>query len=256
MNVNYNADYLAAHDPPVVAAWYLRLADFVDANNKAVKESLAAKMLRHYLKGRGQKLIFDPPDHLKTSKFVVDVLKKHRAWYLTEEKFKDKWAGIIPRLQVAERQREKNNIPIPLVWEMNLNSLVEIATKSGKPGYTNTPDDDLMTALHGFQLHTYCKLALAFIYPWPNRYKVMFMEFRASVKDRYDFAATEYFIVPNPDYGKGPIRPDQERIAVWHKNAIRVEKAGLAAPFDLESKEWTDKALLAPAQIDTTKKLT
>jgi hypothetical protein len=95
-----------------------------------------------------------------------------------------------------------------------------------------------------------------------NDFRLFFQVFNASVTDRYDFDPTEYFIVPNPDYNNSfkiakPVEPNSEKLVVHHSNAIRMEKAGLASPFDLESGEWsvTDLAIMGPAWIDPDKKL-
>ena len=78
-------DHLKALSPAEVAAWYERLADFVEQKNSKVNDALAPQFLRHYIKGQGKKFVFSAPDHLKNSKYVVGVLKNHRAWYLTEK---------------------------------------------------------------------------------------------------------------------------------------------------------------------------
>lgn len=248
-------DYLKNLTPPDVAAWYLRLADLVDKENKSVQDALAPRLLRHYIRGGGKKFVFSAPDHLKTSKYVVEVLEKHRAWYLTEKTFKKKPVGIIPRLQGSKPQWDKAAFYIP--HHLTLNSLVEIEVKLFSD---HTPgDNDLMTALRGFQLHTGAHFML-----WPdknkNKLKVKFLVFHASVKDRYDFDPKEYFPVPNPDHGNpqklaSPVAPDMEQILVYHRNAIRMEKAGQAAAFDVESKPWIDSRVMLEATIDPRKNL-
>ncbi len=95
----FTTDHLKDLKPAEVAAWYGRLADFVERNNSKVKDALAPRFLRHYLKGGGKTLIFDAPEHLRNSKYVIEVLKDHRAWYLTEKKRDGQWVGMIPRLQ-------------------------------------------------------------------------------------------------------------------------------------------------------------
>jgi hypothetical protein len=50
--------------------------------------------------------------------------------------------------------------------------------------------------------------------------------------------------VPNPDYGsKEPwaVTPDDKSVQVFHKNAIRLEKAGLAKEFENESEPWDER---------------
>ena len=84
-------DHLKNLKADEVATWYERLADLVDKKNSKVKDALAPQFLRHYIKGKGKKFVFSAPDHLKNSKYVVDVLKNHRECYLTERGFKRKW---------------------------------------------------------------------------------------------------------------------------------------------------------------------
>jgi hypothetical protein len=60
--------------------------------------------------------------------------------------------------------------------------------------------------------------------------------------------------VPNPDFGskeKGAVAPGEESIVVYHKNAIRVEKAGLAKAFHDESEPWDvhDATVTHPASV-------
>ena len=66
--------------------------------------------------------------------------------------------------------------------------------------------------------------------------------------------------MPNPDYGvQAPwaIRPDLQRIVVFHANAKRIERDGLAAPYDLETAAWdiTERAVIALATIDPRRRL-
>ena len=49
----------------------------------------------------------------------------------------------------------------------------------------------------------------------------------------------------------GAVAPGDKEIVVYHKHAIRVEKAGLAAPFTDESEVWseTDLTVVGPANV-------
>ena len=66
---------------------------------------------KYYLTGKGKKLSFASPDHLKNSTHIVDTLKDHRAWYLTEKPFRGKWVGIISRIQGAGGRRQDGGPP-------------------------------------------------------------------------------------------------------------------------------------------------
>lgn len=247
-------DYLEVLSPSEVMAWYLRLADSAERKYKTVKNPLSPLFLRHYIKGGGKRLTFDPPDHLVKSKYVVSVLKDHRAWYLTEKRFKGKWVGIIPRMQA-------NKVPASPYRQlvMDMRSLVEIDVKI--IGSNTDGDNDLLASLHGFQLLTMCYVYIRDI-PNDDEKKVIFSSFTAFITDRYDFDPDKFFRLPNPDYNNAfkvakPVAPDNENITVYHKNAIRMEKAGLAKPFDLASNGWavTDLSIMGDAKVDPNKDL-
>ena len=237
-------DFLKGHTPKELAAWYLRVADLVDKRNSQVKDALAPRLLRHYVTGKGTKFLFDPPDHLKKSKYVVEVLKNHKAWYLTEkpwaptgEPLKLQWVGMIPRLQgkmKPQYERGSSDRGSPQ-YTLKLNTLVEIPVKDYSD---HTPGDaDLMTALRGFQMYTFCFFTF-FKGSRPDWLKVDFGVFSAQIRDRYDFDGNEYFPIPNPDFRNpdklaNPIAPDFKIVVVFHRNAHRMEKAGLAAPFEV-----------------------
>jgi hypothetical protein len=127
-------DFLEDLPPAEVAAFYDRLAQFSEkeAKNAKITDPLAPKFLRYWRNGRGKKLIFPAPDHLRQSKYVIDVLEDHRDWYLTKEKFNGKWVGVIPRLQGRgfpkwQPFRERSSI-YPTLY-IHLNSLVELPVK-------------------------------------------------------------------------------------------------------------------------------
>jgi hypothetical protein len=85
--------------------------------------------------------------------------------------------------------------------------------------------------------------------------KINFQSFQAEIRDRYDWDYSEHLTVPNPDYGSkaaGAIAPTSKTIVVYHRNAKRLEDAGLAAPYDLRSRAWQvmDAKLRAPAEVE------
>jgi hypothetical protein len=248
----FDFDYLKELNPSELAAWFLRLADFVDRKTSKVKNPLSSALLRYYIKGGGKDFEFDPPEHLKNSKFVLDVLKQHRAWYLTEKPFKGKWVGIIPRLQDG-RFTANPHVPLTMVLESN----VEISTDIS----SNTDgDNDLLFALHGFLLHTWC---IAWVKDIPGKREkgVTFALLVAWVTDRYDFNEKKYVPAPNPDYKNlfgvaNPVAPDKDEIIIFESNTARLEKAGLAHPFDLKS-GWTitNLSIIGAAEVDPDKTL-
>jgi hypothetical protein len=251
------SDELANLKPEELAAWYGRLADLVTKQNSEVKGALAPLFLKHWLTGQGKKLVFPPPEHLRNSGYVIDVLKYHRAVYLTEKKTKfggEKWAGIIPRLQGKGYPK----------WEgkglltMHVESLVEIPVLM--EWSLSKGDLDLLMAMHGFQLRTDATVTAA---PGAgDMLRVTFASFSAKVSDSYHWDPDKHLTMPNPDYGNpskvpNPVAPNSQTIIVYHKNAIRLENAGLAKAYDLESEPWqvTDLSIMGPADINPNKKL-
>ena len=82
----------------------------------------------------------------------------------------------------------------------------------------------------------------------------------AQAKDRYDWNYNEYFTVPNPDYRSSQpdaVRPQDQSMRVYHRNAQRLERAGLAAPYDVLSNEWTvtDPQVVRPGIVDPRRQL-
>ena len=122
-----------------------------------------------------------------------------------------------------------------------------------------TPQErDLLTSLRGFQLHS--EVLVKGASAGGATVKVTFERWICRVKDRYDFNYNEYFTVLNPDFGSkksDAVEPASQTIRVYHRNAQRLEKAGLAAPYPIESESWqvTDPKIIGPATIDTTRSL-
>jgi hypothetical protein len=79
-------DHLAALKPEDLAKFYGRIADGADANKGALKVSLAALLMRQWLKNRDPKGLFelDAPDHLKDRTEVLDTLAFERRVLLTQ----------------------------------------------------------------------------------------------------------------------------------------------------------------------------
>jgi hypothetical protein len=241
-------DYLENLPPEEVAAWYDRLAQFIEKKNTKVTDPLAPKLLRYWRNGRGKKFIFPAPDHLRQSKSVVKVLEYHWDCYLTEKKFKgddgERWAGVIPRLQGRGYPKWQPfwGRPIYPNLHIHMNSLVEIPISNS----LSDGDVDLLTSLHGFQLRTDVEVRGKMVKSPDVRFTfvlITFNMFLARAVDRYDWDPNKHFRVPNPDYNNPfkvpkPVAPRLDEIRVYHTNAIRVEKAGLAWPFDLESEPW------------------
>jgi hypothetical protein len=252
------SDELANLKPEELAGWYERLAELVEKQNADVKDALSPRFLKYWLKGRGKKLIFPPPEHLRNSDYVIDTLKFHRAVYLSEKKAKvdagEKWAGLIPRLQGKGYPKW----PGQGILTMHYESLVDIPVL--KELFLSKGDLDLLMAMHGFQLIT--DVGATVSAGKKSSLSVSFNSFSAKVSDSYHWNPDKHLTMPNPDYGNpskvpNPVAPKSQSITVYHKNAIRLEKAGLAWAYDLESEPWqiTDLSIRGPATIDPNKKL-
>jgi hypothetical protein len=243
-------DVLAKVSPAEVAAFYSRLADIVDKNKGAVTSSLAATLMREWLKNRdpAAKLELEMPSHLINHSQVKDVLKIHRRVFLTEEKTKKGvWGGIVPRWKDG---RWKGVGALQMQYE----SLVEFPLRYQATG--SAADKDLLYALHGFQLRSNVSVAMS-SQNGPN-INVVFSQYESRVVDRYDWDYSEHLTVPNPDHGsKEPnaVAPQSQTVVVYHKNAKRIEDAKLAAPYDIESKPWKDSdvTITGPATVNIAK---
>lgn len=256
-------DVLAPLPAEAVAGWYGRLADFSEGEGG----DLSALFLRLWLKNRNPEATMTIPahPHIITSSLVTATLPHHRSVYLTEEKGRfteggERWAGIIPRLQgQAGFQKWDGTGTLVLHYEcLAEGTNPYVAAAQYKLGLLSKPDADVFTSLHGFQLRTDVEVGAA-----PNAAKkltVKFQKFEASARDRYDWNPAEHLTMPNPDFGSkapGAVRPDLKKIVVYHSNARRLEKAGMAAPYNLESKPWsvTNTAVTGSATIDPNKTL-
>jgi hypothetical protein len=115
-----------------------------------------------------------------------------------------------------------------------------------------------LTSLRGFQLQS--RVTVTGKRTASGRVVIEFSSWRAQASDRYDWDYSEHFTVPNPDYrSKRPdaVRPDDLSLTVYHRNAQRLERAGLAAPYNVVSHEWliSDPLLLKPGEVDPARKL-
>lgn len=254
-------DELAKLPPPQVAGFYRRLADQVDKKKGKLEVSLAALLMRHWLDNRDETEVFhfDAPKHLKEHASVAEVLRYHRGVYLTEQRAKltggsEKWAGLIPRLQGKPPYAKWDGSG---VMNMEYQSLVELPLRYQLTG--SDADRDLLYGLHGFQLKSNVTVAVQGS-PGSRRLRVTFTSFQARVLDRYDWDYSEHLTVPNPDFGSttaGAVAPGSKTVVVYHSNAQRLEKAGLAAPYDLETNAWgvIDAGVAGPGEVDPTRSL-
>ncbi len=255
-------DHLAKLPEPEVAAWYGRLAKRIGQQRVNGHRPLAAIFLDQWLKNRDPNSTyrFRAPEYLRNHSRVSEVLKFHRKVFLTKEKARftskpEAWAGIIPRLKgLAGFTKWDPSTILALHYE----SLVEFGSSNAEIVYIqkagSDADKDLFTSLRGFQLSSDVEVEAAPI-AGSKKLTIKFRKWTCVARDRYDFDPKEHFTVPNPDHGQTlatAVRPEDETITVYHKNAERIEKAGLASPFNVESEPWSmfDLNVKEPAEVD------
>lgn len=145
---------------------------------------------------------------------------------------------------------------------MSYESLVEVGAGLDlvRIQLQGSPEErDMLTSLRGFQLRSDVVVRGASP-PSPNDVLIAFVSWKCRIKDRYDFDYTEHFTVPNPDHGssaQAAVRPKDKSLTVYHRNAQRLEAANLAAPYNIESDEWSvvDESLLSSASVNPERQL-
>ena len=221
--------------------------------------------MRHWLENRtkGAVITIDAPAHLRNHEQTRSTLEYHRRAFLTEDRArlpgKTDWAGVIPRLQ-GRTPRQK--------WDMQRSVVIEYESVEFPLRYQltgNDADRDLLYSLHGFQLHSTVTVTGAALPVNPATKKspgvrISFQSFMTFAWDLYDWNEKEHLTVPNPDYGRNTsdaASPKSQTIVVYHRHAKRIEDAGLAAPYKFVTNPWrvTDAALIAPANVDPTRRL-
>lgn len=251
-------DVLKTLPPKQVAAWYGRLADATEKQGADV----SALLMRDWLKNRDPKATIEIPahEHIVSSTPVMEGLNDHREFYLTEKKAhfngKDRWVGIIPRLQTRSWNGDGR---LDLHYQgLATSGNAYWAAMKYKAGKMSTSDADVFTSLHDFQLSS--DVSVTGTPQVDGKIAITFDTFAARALDRYDWDPTKHLTVPNPDSGStksDAVAPEQSQVTVYHTNAKRVEAAGLAAPYDLTTKPWpvTDSKVIAKATVDPKKKL-
>jgi hypothetical protein len=259
-------DVLASLPPAEVAAFYSRLADGVDARKGKLDVSLAALLMRLWLSNRnaGAELTIDAPSHLRTHPQTTASLLYHRQVFLTEKKARlgksEVWAGVVPRLQ-GKAPHAKWDIQRTI--SMEYESLTEFPLRYQLTG--NDADRDLLYSLHGFQLRSKVTVG-GTLMPLPRgsrgpqMVRINFQAFTTEARDVYDWNYSEHLTVPNPDFGSakpGAVARESQTVVVYHRNAKRIEDAGLAAPYRFTTKAWTvtNVAITASAEVDATRSL-
>jgi len=246
-------DYLRELPEARVAGWYGRLAERMNRETVNGDPAMAPMLLQHWLDNRDatSTFSFPPPTHLKESAYVIRVLTAHRGIFLSQTPARNgRIVGVLPRLRGDTGYTR---------WDLNgdlqldYHSLVEVG--SGLIDLAriqlrgSRAERDLLTALRGFQLHSrvWCRGERN---TRQRTVDVRIILWSAHIEDRYDWNYSEHFTVPNPDFGSrasDAVRPQDEDLTVYHRNAERLENAALAALYNLRSHHWHVTSLLSGA---------
>jgi hypothetical protein len=252
-------DYLAALNEPDLAAFYRRLAGAVSA--LVGGDSLAATLLLHWLDGKGRDKTFDAR-YVKNLKEVRSYLRNTaRLIFLSIKQTPGGTiGGVVPRIKGIITAGPPEG-PYSMHLEGNVEAPLTIQVKLGAAmtfgmGILNAQDKqelDALYGLHGFTVVSDVVMS-ATKTASPKQYNVKFDRWTSRATDRYHWTAGKHITVPNPDYNsaaKYAVAPQDKFIVIYHDNALRVEKAGLAMPFDDESTPWdeSDPAVVGPATV-------
>ncbi|MCU0627260.1 MAG: hypothetical protein MUF21_12370 [Gemmatimonadaceae bacterium] len=254
-------DVLAPLPIARVAAWYRRLATAASAPVPALADPpLSGPFLLAYLDNRthGATVRFTAPRHLREAPEIRRIQREHRDIFLSQRRAKlpgkrTGIVGILPRLR-GDAAFTKWDGASPLA--MSYESLCDFAPTPmdiARIQLIGTAAElDLLTSLRGFQLRS--EVSVVGFRDADGTRMLRFASWQLSGNDLYDFNYDEHLTLPNPDYrqsGAELVRPDLEKITVFHSNAKRLEDAGLAAPFRVAIRPWrpTDPALMLPAPL-------
>jgi hypothetical protein len=255
-------DYLSRLSEPEVAGFYRRLAASIQA--KFGGDSLAAILLLHWLDGKGRTKVY-PARYVKDLVEVRDHLQNvARPIFLSAKKTPSGIiGGIVPRIKAAAKSAQLNSRH-KMHLEGNVETPLSIQAKAYVGMNVDPRELDALYALHGFTVISdvtvitvkSCGLSvfgksrttgppglLLSQCNGPEVYDVSFERWICKASDEYHWNPEKHINVPNPDFGskdQGAIAPDESTITVYHSNAIRLEKAGLAKSFHDESEPWEE----------------
>lgn len=135
------------------------------------------------------------------------------------------------------------NVETPLSVEAKAAAGLEVAPR----------ELDALFGLHGFTMNSDVVVSVIKS-SRPRMYSVKFDRWICKASDEYHWNPSKHITVPNPDFGskdKGAVSPTERTIKVFHSNAARIERAGLAKPFHDESEPWdeTDLTVVGPEMV-------
>ena len=244
------ADYLARLSERDVAAFYSRLALYIQA--QVGGDSLAAALLLHWLDGKGRDKVF-PARHVRNLIEVRSYLRNTaRLIFLSIQRTPSgAVGGIVPRLRGTIKASPPGG-PYPMHLEGNVETPLSIEMKAAMGMQVDRQELDALYALHGFTMIS--DVVASATKTGASEYLVKFDRWTCKASDEYHWNPNKHITVPNPDYqSKIPnaVAPGDKEITIYHRNAIRVENAGLAKPFHDESEPWdeTDPAVVGPSTV-------
>ena len=175
----------------------------------------AADNLNHWLGNTGTKRVVSAAPFQNDSAVIAHLKGKHRDIFLSQN---DPTKGLIPRIRKNPKAAQYS-----MSWEDSTYA---------------TSFSELYFALGGFTLRSKVEVAVK---PDPQDaklYHVTFTRWQAQAFDNYNW-----------DHGKSVVVPGWGKID--DKDALRVEKAGKAKSFLVESHWWTvtNQSIIAPAKI-------
>jgi hypothetical protein len=241
-----DTDYLKPLAPAAVAAFYRRLAQFIQ--NQFNGDSLAAILLLHWLDGQGQTKVF-PSRYVRDLEEVRAYLKSTaRPIFLSQKPTpRGTIGGVVPRIRGTIPSTPPGG-PYAMHLEGNIETPLSIQAKAALGLQVDARELDALYALHGYTLVS--DVVVAAVRQGRNT-NVTFQKWTCKTTDEYHWNPDKHIAVPNPDFqSKLPdaVAPDQKNITIYHSNAIRIEQAGLAAAFHNESAPWdeTDVSVVGP----------
>ena len=246
------ADYLAPLNERDLVTFYRRLALSIQA--KFGGDSLAAILLLHWLDGDGKDKVY-PAKYVRDLAEVRSYLRDTAGPIFLSRRQTPSGSigGVVPRIKGTIKCDPPGG-PYPMHLEGNVETPLSVEAKAAVGIKVDGRELDALYALHGFLLISDVVVSAAKISK-SRMYNVRFERWTCKTSDEYHWDPKKHITVPNPDYcskDKGAVAPGEKEITVYHSNALRVEKAGLAKAFHNESEPWdekTDLTVIGPTTV-------